>query len=142
MRKAATLLVTTVLVAGLGLVAASPAGAGDKKTSRYCKALSNFDTGEIGNPTTEEGASKTVKQLKKLRRAARGKTKAALGEVIDAYDEVADGESAREAFANSDFIKAAATFGLSAVKCVGQNLPDITLPDIDLPNITLPNLGN
>ena len=140
MRKAAALLVTTVLIAGVGLVAASPTGAGDRKQNRFCKALSNFDTGEIGNPTTEEGASTTVKQLKKVRRAASGKTKAALGEIVDAYEEVADGESAREAFANSDFVKAAATFGISAVKCIGTKLPDITLPDITVPDITVPDL--
>jgi hypothetical protein len=140
MRKAAALLVTTVL-AGVGLVAASPAGAGDKKQSRFCKALSNFDTTGIGSPTTESGAEKITKQLKKIRRAAGGKTKAALGEIIDAYEEVADGESPVEVFANRDFALAAGRFGLAAVKCVGEGLPDITLPDVDLPDITLPDLN-
>jgi hypothetical protein len=140
MRKAAALFVATGLVLGLGL-AAAPAGAGEKKQTRYCKALSNFDTSEIGDPTTEKGAEKTVKQLKKLRRAARGKTRAALGDIIDAYNEVADGESPREAFANSEFISAAGTFGISAIKCVGTSLPDITLPDITLPDIDLPDLS-
>jgi hypothetical protein len=140
MRKAAALFVATGLVVGLGL-AAAPAGAGEKKQTRYCKALSNFDTSEIGDPTTEEGAEKTLKQLKKLRRAAKGKTRAALGDIIDAYNEVADGESLREAFANSEFISAAGTFGISAIKCVGTSLPDITLPDITLPDIDLPDLS-
>jgi hypothetical protein len=135
MRKAAALFVATGLVVGLGL-AAAPAGAGEKKQTRYCKALSDFDTSEIGDPTTEEGAEKTLKQLKKLRRAAKGKTRAALGDIIDAYNEVADGESPREAFANSEFISAAGTFGISAIKCVGTSLPDITLPDIDLPDLS------
>jgi len=142
MRKAAALLVTTVLVAGVGLVAASPAGAGEKKQSKFCKALSNFDTTGVGSPTSESGAKKTAKQLKKIRRAASGKTKAALGEIIDAYEEIADGEGPVEVFANRDFALAAGRFGLAAVKCFGENLPDITLPDIDdLPDITLPDLN-
>ncbi len=141
MRKAAALLVTTAMVAGLGLVAAAPAGAGDKKQSKYCKALSKskLDSGSIGDSTSEKGAAKMVKQLEKLEKAASGKTKAAIGEMIDAYEEVADGEDPKDAFANSDFIEAAATFGISTIKCIGTELPDITLPDITLPDITLPD---
>src|SRR5262245_37433484 len=143
MREALSLVVAAVMVAGLALVAAAPAGAsrdeGGKK-SRFCRALGNFDTGELGNPTSEKGAAKTVKELKKLRRAARGDTKDAINEIIDAYEQVADGESARKAFANGDFISAAGTFALASAKCI--DLPDITLPDdLDLPDITLPDLS-
>ena len=53
-------------------VAAVPAGAsvdaGGKKQSKYCKALGDFNTGKIGNPTSENGAAKTARQLKKLQR--------------------------------------------------------------------------
>ena len=95
MRRALSLVVATVMVAGFALVAAAPAGAsreaGEKK-SRFCKALAKFDTGELGNPTTESGAAKTAKELKKVRRAARGDTKDALDEIIDAYEQVADGD--------------------------------------------------
>ena len=143
MRRALSLVVATVMVSGLALVVAAPAGAsrdaGDKK-SRFCKALGRFDTGELGNPTSESGAAKTAKELRKLRRAARGDTKDAINEIIDAYEQVADGESARKAFANSDFISAAGTFAVASAKCI--DIPDITLPDdLDLPDITLPDLN-
>jgi hypothetical protein len=145
MRRALSLVVATVTVAGFALGAAAPAGAsrdaGEKK-SRFCRALGRFDTGELGNPTSEAGAEKTVKQMKKLRRAARGDTKDAIDEIIDAYEQVADGKSARKAFANTDFVSAAGTFAVATVKCIGANLPDITLPDdLDLPDITLPDLS-
>ncbi len=145
MRRTLSLVVATVMVAGIALVAAAPAGAsreaGEKK-SRFCNALSKFDTGELGNPTTESGAAKTAKELKKVRRAARGDTKDALDEIIDAYEQVADGASARKAFANGDFISAAGTFAVESAKCIDINLPDITLPDdLDLPDLTLPDLS-
>jgi hypothetical protein len=145
MRRTLSLVIATVIVSGLALAAAAPAGASrdaGEKTSRFCKALSKFDTGELGNPTSEAGAEKTAKELKKVRRAARGDTKDAINEIIDAYEQVADGESAREAFANRDFISAAGTFAVASAKCININLPDITLPDdLDLPDLTLPDLS-
>jgi hypothetical protein len=134
MRKVVSSLAAAALAAGLMLAVAAPAGASvPAKTSPFCKALKNFDAGSLGNPTTEKGASKSLKQLKKLQAAAKGDVKKALAKVVAAYQKVADGESARDAFANSAFGKALVTFGLAAGKCVVSDLPNITLPDIDLP---------
>jgi hypothetical protein len=87
----------------------------------------------LGNPTTEKGAAKSLKQLKKLQAAAKGDLKKAMKKVVGAYQKVADGESAKDAFANTAFVRAAATFGLAAGKCVLTNITLPTLPDIKLP---------
>lgn len=133
MRKVVSSLVAAALAAGLLLVVAAPAGASvPAKTSTFCKAVKNFDVTSLGNPTTEKGAAKGLKQLKKLQVAAKGNVKKALTQIIDAYKKVGDGGSAK-AFANGAFVKAAATFALAASKCIIGNLPDITLPRINLP---------
>jgi hypothetical protein len=141
MRKAAALLVTTTMVAGLALVAAGPAGASvSAKTSKFCKAVKKTNYGDLGNPTSEKDAAKTEKQLTRLAKSASGKTKEAVETLRDAYGEIADGESAKDVFADGDVIVALGTFGLAVGKCALSDLPDITLPDIDLPDITLPEL--
>jgi len=139
MRRIVSLLVVACLTLGAVLFVAVPAGASvGAKTSPLCKALKSFDTGDVGNPTTPKGARKSLKGLKKLEAAAKGKTKAALSEIVDAYEQLADGKSARSVFTDGDVIKALGTFAVAAAKCFASDLPDITLPDIDLPDLTLP----
>lgn len=138
MRKTAALLVTTVLVAGLGLVAAPPAGAGssgDGKSSKFCKAVKKIDYSKIGNPLSPKNAKKVEKQLNRLAKSASGNTQDAVETLRDAYGELADGERARDVLADGDVISALGTFGLAVGKCALSNLPDITLPDISLPDL-------
>jgi len=137
MRKVVSSLAAAALAAGLLLAVAAPAGASvPAKTSAFCKAVKNFDVTSLGNPTTEKGAAKGLKQLKKLQVAAKGNVKKALTQIIAAYNKVADGGSVK-AFANGTFVKAAATLAVAITKCVvGGNLPNITLPK--LPDIHLP----
>jgi hypothetical protein len=130
MRKLAVVTVATMVMLGTIGAAVGTAGASVPSASRFCNAVKNIDTDEIGNPTSESGAATTAKQLKKVRRAAKGNTKKALTTLIDAYEDVADGESAREAFGNTEFAKALGTFGLAAGKCILSDLPDITIPSI------------
>lgn len=136
MRKVVSPLAAAALAAGLMLAVAAPAGASvPAKTSPFCKAVKNFDANSLGNPTSEKGASKSLKQLKKLQAAAKGDLKKAMSKVVGAYQKVADGASAKDAFANSAFIKAAGTFALAAGKCFLNDLPNSlpSLPDIHLP---------
>lgn len=142
MRKLVSIVAVVGLAGGIALTVAAPAGASaPAKTSKFCKQVKKFDTSGLGNPTSEKNAQKYANQLKKLEKSAKGSTKDAINELIDAYEQLADGDSPQDVFANSDFIKAAGTFGLAIVKCGLSDLPDITLPDdIDLPNITLPDL--
>lgn len=131
MRKLVSLIAVAGLAGGLALAVVGPAGASvGAKTSKFCKQLNKFDTSGLGNPTSEKNAKKYARQLKKLERSAKGKTKEALGELGDAYESLADGDSPQEVFANTDFAKAAATFGLAAIKCGLASIPDITLPDL------------
>jgi hypothetical protein len=133
MRKVVSSLAAAALAAGLLMVVAAPAGASvPAKTTPFCKALKSFDVTSLGNPTTEKGAAKGLKQLKKLQAAAKGDVKNALTKIVNAYQKVADGGSVK-ALANSTFVKAAGTFALAATKCV---LPKINLPS--LPDIHLP----
>jgi hypothetical protein len=137
MRKVVSSLAAAALAAGLLIAVAAPADASTPaKTTTFCKAVKNLDVSTLGNPTSEKGASKSLKQLKKLQAAAKGNLKKALAKVVGAYQKVADGASAKDAFANSAFVKAIATFGLAAGKCVISDLPNITLPK--LPDIHLP----
>jgi hypothetical protein len=139
MRRIASLLVATALAAGFVLVVAAPSGASvPAKTSKFCKELKKADTGDIGNPTSKKGARTALRELRKLERAATGKTKSALHTVVGAYEQIADGESASRVFVRGGVIKALGTFALAAGKCFAS---DITLPDISLPDITLPDLG-
>jgi hypothetical protein len=136
MRKILSLLVVGGLSAGLVLVAAAPSGASvGAKTTPFCKAVKNFDASKLGNPTSESGARKSLKQLKKLQKAAEGNTKKAMKTIVAAYQKVADGESATKAFANTKVLKALTTFGVAATKCAVSSLPDITLPDVSLPKL-------
>ena len=142
MRKVATWLVVAGLTVGTGLVAIAPAGASvGTKTSPFCRQLKRVDTSDLGNPTSKKGARKALVELRKLERVAKGKTKDALGEIVGAYEQLADGARARDVFTDGDVISALGTFALAAGKCFAGDLPDITLPDIDLPDITLPDLG-
>jgi hypothetical protein len=141
MRRIAASLVVASLTIGSGLVTVAPAGASGTKTSRFCRQLKRIDTGDIGNPTSKKGARKALVELRRLERVAKGKTKNALGELVGAYEELADGARARDVFTDGDVISALGTFALAAGKCFAGDLPDITLPDIDLPDITLPDLG-
>lgn len=129
MRRIVTLLLAVGLVAGMGF-AAAPAGASvAEKPSRYCKALKNFDLPELSNSTTEQEAAATAKQLRKLARKATGSTKQAIKTLATGFQEIADGSSPSDVL-NTEYAKAAATFAVSALKCVTTNisLPDITLP--------------
>jgi hypothetical protein len=140
MRRIVSLLVVAGLTAGAVLAAAAPSGASvGAKTSRFCKELKSVDTGNIGNPTTKKGARKTLKSLRTLERAAKGKTKQAMHQIVDAYEHVADGDSPREVFTDGDLIRALGTFALAAGKCLASDLPD--LPDISLPDISLPDIS-
>ena len=136
MRKICSLLVVAGLCGGLLLAAVAPSGASvSAKPSSFCKAVKRFDVGDLGNPTSRSGASKSLKSLKKLQAAAKGKTKKAMTTIVDAYEQVADGTSARKAFGDSDVVKAFATFGLAAGKCLISDLPDVSLPDLNVPKI-------
>jgi hypothetical protein len=135
-RRIASLLVATALTAGLVLVAATPSGASvPSKTSKFCKELKNFDTSEIGNPTTKRGARTALRELRKLERAATGKTEDAMQTIIDAYERIADGEGVGRVFTRSGVIKALGTFAVAAGKCFANDIPDITLPDVTLPDL-------
>jgi len=135
MRRITSLLVAVAVSGALVLVAA-PAGASvAAKPTAFCKTVKNFDTGNLGNPTTAKGAKKSLVWLKKLQKAAKGDTKKAMTTLVAAYQKVANGDSARDAFANTKFVKALGTFGIAAAKCVVTDLPDITLPDITLPKL-------
>ena len=142
MRKAAALLVSTVLVAGVGLAAVSSAGASvPAKTSKFCKAVKKTDYEDIGNPLSKKNAAKVEKQLNRLADSASGKTQDAIETLSQAYGDIADGDKPSDVFSDGDVISALGTFGIAVGKCALANLPDITLPDIDLPNITLPDIN-
>lgn len=127
MRKLAV-VVAAVLALGTFGAAVGTAGASVPSATKFCNAVKNVDGNELGNPTSEAGAATTVKQLKKVRKAAKGKTKKALNTIVDAYEEVVDGASAQEAFANVRFLKASGTFALAVTKCALAELPDVTIP--------------
>lgn len=130
MRKIVSLLAVAGLATGLTLATVTPSGASvSAKTSRFCKLVQSLPDA-IGDPTSKKDARKTAAVLRRLERAAKGKTKAAVSEIADAYGEFADGSSAGKAFGNEDFVKAAARFALAAAKCLLDDLPDITLPDL------------
>jgi hypothetical protein len=131
MRKLAIVTVTAAVMLGTMGAAVGSAGASVPTASKFCKAVKNIDTDEIGDPSSEQGAATTVKQLKKVQKVAKGNVKKALNTLIDSYEEVVDGESVREAFGNAEFAKALGTFGLAAGKCILSDLPDITIPSLD-----------
>lgn len=140
MRVVARSLLVLGLLGALAAASVVPAGAsleqaGERKASRFCRAVERFDIDQVGDPTTSDGAARTAKELRKLERAARGKTRAALREIIAAYDEVADGGDAADAFATADFASAAARLAFEVGKCYFSKLPDIDLPDITLPDL-------
>jgi len=144
MRKMTTLFVTIGVLGGLMLVAA-PAGARvddrvEAKTSKFCKAIRNFEIPDVSDdPDEREQAAATAKQLRKIAKKAKGKTKKAARTLANVFDGIADGDSVREAL-TGDYVTASATFAAATLKClVGDTkLPDISLPDISLPDITLP----
>ncbi len=144
MRKAAALLVSTVLVSGVALAAVSPAGASTPaKTSKFCKAVKKTDYENLGNPLSKKSSAKVEKQLNRLEDSAKGKRKKAIETLSDAYGKIADGDKLSEVYSDGDVISALGTFGLAVAKCAFADLPDITLPDnVDLPDITLPDLGS
>ena len=127
MRKLAVLTVATVVTLGTMGTAVGSAGASVPAASKFCNAVKNIDTNEIGSPTTAEDAATTAQQLKKVQKAAKGNTKKAIGTIVDAYEAVADGASARKSFATIDVLTALGTFGLAVGKCF---LPDITTPSL------------
>jgi hypothetical protein len=136
MRKVRSLLVVAGLCGGLLLAAVAPSGASvSAKPSSFCKAVKRFDIGDLGNPTSKSGANKSLKSLEKLQATAKGKTKKAMNTIVDAYEQVADGTSARKAFGDSDVVKAFATFGLAAGKCLISDLPEISLPELDVAKV-------
>jgi hypothetical protein len=142
MRKITSFLVVAGLTISAGFVALVPASAAaGTKRSAFCRQLKRVDASELGNPTSKKGARKALVELRKLERVAKGKTKGALGEIVGAYEELADGARARDVFTDGDVISALGTFAVAAGKCFAGDLPDITLPDIDLPDITLPDLN-
>lgn len=133
MRKVVSSLAAAALAAGLLMVVAAPAGASvPAKTTPFCKALKNFDASSLGNPTSERGASKNLKQLKKLQAAAKGDLRKSMTRIVNTYQKFADGESAR-VLANGTFVKALGAFALAASRCVLPNINLPSLPDIDLP---------
>lgn len=129
MRKIAAVLMTAGLV--LGAVAlASPAGASTQaKTSRQCKAFKNFDLPELNDSTTQEKASDTAKQLRKIARASRGKVRSAANTLAKSFENYADSGDTAD-LAEAANIKALGTLSVAALKCITTN---ITLPDISLP---------
>ncbi len=139
MRKLASLFVTVGVVGGLTLVAA-PVGAGVAgrvvaKTSKFCKAIRTFNIPQVSDdPDAREQAGATAKQLRKISKKATGKTRKAARTLAEAFDGLADGDSAADVL-DSDYVRAAATFASATLKClVGDaKLPDISLPDISLP---------
>jgi hypothetical protein len=134
MRRIGSLLVVAVLFVSGSVVTASASV--DAKKSRFCRELENVELSEIGDPTSTKGARTALRHLRRIKRAAKGKTKEATQVIIDAYARIADGDSFRDVF-SADVVKAVGTFTLSAAKC---ELSDIDLPDITLPDITLPDL--
>ncbi|HEY8216251.1 MAG TPA: hypothetical protein VIH82_03895 [Acidimicrobiia bacterium] len=136
MRRITSLLLVAVLSAGALLLTATPSGASvAAKTSKFCKELKNVDSSNIGNPTSKKGARKALRELRRLEGAATGNTKTALHTIVDAYERIADGESASRVFTRGGVIKALGTFALAAGKCFASDLPNITLPDITLPKL-------
>lgn len=123
MRKLASLIAVAALAAGLVLAAAGPSAASvGTKTTRFCRAVKSFDTDDIGNPTSESGAAKSLKGLRRLERVATKNLKRSMGTIVDAYEQVADGKSARKAFADRDFVKAFGTFVLATGKCLVDDI--------------------
>lgn len=129
MRKIAAVLMSAGLV--LGAVAlASPAGASaPAKTSRQCKALKNFDLPDLNDSTTQQKASATAKQLRKVARASRGSVRSAANTLAKSFENYADSGDAGD-LAETANIKAIGTLSVAALKCITTN---ITLPDITLP---------
>jgi hypothetical protein len=131
MRRIAPLLVTAALVLGVGAVAvAAPAGASaPAKTSRFCKALKNFNLPDVSGNVNKATAAKAAKQLQKLATKATGKVKQATKTLASGLQDIADGGKPQDLL-TGDYIKAAGTFSLAAVKCYasGISLPNISLP--------------
>ncbi|MCJ7672174.1 MAG: hypothetical protein MUP67_09030 [Acidimicrobiia bacterium] len=130
MRRIAPLFVTAALVlGGVGAVAAPVGASTPAKTSAFCKGIKNFNLPDLTGNVNEATAGKAAKQLKKLAKKATGKVKQATNTLADALQEVADGGSATDIL-TGDYVKAAGTFSLAAVKCYasGISLPDISLP--------------
>ena len=139
MRKLTTLFVTIGVIGGLTLVAAPVGATVDgrvaAKTSKFCKAIRTFNIPDVSDdPDSREQAAATAKQLRKIAKKAKGKTKKATLKLATVFDGLADGDSAREVL-SGDYVSAAATFASATLKClVGEaKLPDISLPDISLP---------
>ncbi|HEU5302473.1 MAG TPA: hypothetical protein VFW06_09590 [Acidimicrobiia bacterium] len=146
MRKMTTLFVTIGVIGGLTFVAA-PAGAGvdDRvvaKTSRFCKAVKNFEVPDVSDdPDAREQAAATAKELRRIGRKAKGKTKKATLKLAGFFKQLADGDSAAEVL-GSGYASAAATFAGATLKCLVRDtkLPDVSLPDVSLPDISLPDI--
>ncbi|MCJ7439077.1 MAG: hypothetical protein MUP97_15120 [Acidimicrobiia bacterium] len=125
MRRIAPLFVTAALVLGVGAVAAPVGASTPAKTSAFCKALKNFNLPDVtGQNVSEETAAKAAKQLRKLSRKATGKLRQALKTLASGLEDVADGGKPEDLL-TGDYIKAAGTFSLAAVKCLagGIELP-------------------
>lgn len=130
MRRIAAVAIATLTLVGLVGTSVGTAGASTSsaKTTRFCKVLRSFDADDLGNPTSRDEAEKTVKKLKKLERAAKGDNKEALGTIVDAYEGYADGDSAKKAFANGDFVRAVGTFAIEVAKCAVEQIPTSSVP--------------
>lgn len=128
MRKLVTVTVTAVLVLGTLGITMGAAGASVPGTSKFCKAVKSFNADDLGNPASRDDAEQTIASLEKIQKAAKGKTKKAVGVVIESYQDYAGGDSAREAFGNGAFIKASGTMFVAISKCFLNELPDITIP--------------
>ena len=131
MRRIVPLFVTAALVLGGVAAVAAPVGASaPAKTSAFCKGIKNFDLPDVtGKNVSEKSAANAAKQLQKLSRKATGKLKQATKTLASAFQDIADGGNAGDIL-TGDYIKAAGTFSLAAVKCFasGISLPDISLP--------------
>jgi|GEM_PF-6039506 len=129
MRRIAPLLVTAALVLGVGAVAAPAGASAPAKTSRFCKALKNFNLPDVSGNVNKSTAAKAAKELRKLASKATGKVKQATKTLASALQDIADGGKPQDLL-TGDYIKAAGTFSLAAVKCYasGISLPNISLP--------------
>jgi hypothetical protein len=141
MRTLVLLLVAVGLSSGTLVGLAVPGAAGGEttaKTTKFCKAVKGLDTQTLGDPTSKSGASSTASRLAKIRRVAQGQAKSALRTVIDAYEQVADGRSARKVFAKVKVVEALSQFSLAVSVCSSFNVPGATAPPISLPSSTPP----
>jgi hypothetical protein len=130
-----------VLVASIGvalmLVSTTSVGASvATKSSKFCKAVASFDAQALGSPTMSSSeASSAIRQLERMKRVASGQAKQALGPVITAYEQVADGKRAEKVFARAKVAKATSQLSLAVGLCTPIELPD----DITLPSTTRPS---